>query len=65
MAFSQSYRFAFLFGLLEGMSHPAFLARDIFSLAFAVAIFMDHRNSDKKGKPGDGKCKACWMKQTL
>lgn len=46
---------------LKGLFHPAYLARVVSCLAFAVAIVMGNENGDSKGQPRDGSCKACWM----
>ena len=50
---------------LKGLFYPACLARIVSWLAFVAVIFMAHKNGDDTGKPRDGTCKACWLKQTL
>ena len=61
---------------LKGLFHPACLARVISWFAFVAAISWAisideidlgqvYENDDNNGKPRDGTCKACWMKQTL
>ena len=53
------------FQILRGLFHPACLARAASWLAFVVAIFMGHENSDNKGQRIDRTCKECWIKQAL
>eukprot|EP00112_Aurelia_sp_Birch-Aquarium-sp1_P007820 Seg1853.12 transcript_id=Seg1853.12/GoldUCD/mRNA.D3Y31 product="hypothetical protein" protein_id=Seg1853.12/GoldUCD/D3Y31 len=51
--------------VLKGLFQAACLAQSISWWAFDAATSMAHENSDNKGQPRDGTCKACWFKETL
>ena len=46
---------------LKALIQPACFADAISWLAFVVAIFMSHENSDDKGQPRGDTCKVCWL----
>ena len=50
---------------LKALIQPACFAGAISWLAFVVAIFMDHENSDYKSQPRGDACKVCWLNKSL
>ena len=59
------YAFATLIPKLRALIQSACLASAISWLAFVVAIFTGHEDSDHKGQPKHDTCKACWVNKSI